>query len=189
MLHAAGDEHLVGVGRQAAGHEQVGDRLAQRSQPARVVAGAAGVVAQIADRLGGRLDQLGRGGTGGAAQIDHIGLFGRDPGARGGDALPGRQGGPAAGAAPAGQMTGGAQLAVGRGDGGPADAQHVGQLPLGRQADAQAQPAVPDQAGHRAGERRVLRQAGAARASGGLPPVEHPGQVRTSYDRGHDRLP
>ena len=80
-----------------------------------------------------------------------------------------------------------AQLPVGGGDRGPADPQRLGQLPLGRQADAQRQPAVGEQTAYRGGQRGVV---GAAPAAGqGVPLPEQPGQLDATHLAGHGHLP
>ena len=94
-------------------------------------------------------------------------MRGPQPGA--GHPVAAGQRGPAARAAPAGQVAAVAQLPVRGGDGGPADRQRLGQLALGGQPDAQRQPAVGEQAADRAGQRGVVRAAPrgpAARATG-----------------------
>ena len=99
----------------------------------------------------------------------------RGPQAGAGHPVAAGQRGPAAGAAPAGQVAGLAQLPVRGGDRGPADPQRLGQLPLGRQPHAQRQPAVGEQAADGAGQRGVV---GAAAAAGqGVPLPEQPGQL------------
>ena len=65
--------------------------------------------------------------------------------------------------------------------------ERLGQLALGGQADAQRQPAVGEQAAHRAGQRGVVGAAVPARQ--GVPLAEQPGQLASADRRRHSHLP
>ena len=80
-----------------------------------------------------------------------------------------------------------AQLAVRGGDGGAADREGDGQLPLRGQAYPQRQPPVEQQPAHSTGERGVVGQATAGRLE--LPLAEQTGQLWPLYHRRHGQTP
>src|SRR5258705_6112216 len=91
--------------------------------------------------------------------------------------MPCRQRGPTPGPPAAREMAGLAQVAVGGGHGGTADAQDLGQLAFGGQPDGQSESTVPEQATDRAGQGRVLRQTRAPWAADGAPLIEQAEQL------------
>ncbi|MDF9812023.1 hypothetical protein M2266_001254 [Streptomyces sp. SPB162] len=91
-----------------------------------------------------------------------------------------RYGGPAAGAPPGAGEALGAQRLVRGGDGGAADAQREGELPLGGQPGGDRHPALEHQQPYPVGESAVGRDAPAT-AAGGRAGFEEPGERRRSY--------
>ncbi len=183
---AGGDHDLFGHGRDAEGGVAVGDHLPQGGQPGRVVAVRVGVRRRFLQRPLNRPGQPGLGrGQGRAAQVDHRAerLRRQRFEAAGGQRVAGRDGGPAARAAPGLQEPFGAQGLVGGGDGRAAHRQREGQFAFGWEPGGDRNPAFQDEQPYAVGERAVRGRlrgrrgrwagpvvTGAAGRAGPLPP-------------------
>ncbi len=152
---ARGDHDLLGHGRNALLGVAVGEHPAQRGQARRVVPVGVRVRRQL---LQGALDGLGEprfgGRERGAAEVDHRaeGLGRQRFEAPGGQRVPGRDGGPAAGAAAGLQEPLAPQGLVGGGDGGAAEGEGDGQFPLGGQPGGDGDAAFEDEQADAVGE-------------------------------------
>ncbi|CAM5672071.1 hypothetical protein SCYAM73S_03518 [Streptomyces cyaneofuscatus] len=184
---AGGDHDLFGHGRDAERGVAVGDRLSQRGQPGRVVAVRVGIGRQLLHRPLEGAGQPGLGGgQRGAAEVDHRAerLRGQRFEAPGGQRVPGRDGGPAARAAPRLQEPLRAQRLVGGGDGGAADGEGEGEFTFGGQPGGDRDPALQHQQPYAVGERAVGGGLPSGRAGGpGLLRLELPRELSRPHRR------